>query len=201
MPETQPRVGEQRPGGRAERVRASVLEAASDLLTEVGYDRLSIDEVAARAGVHKTTVYRRWPTKPELVAAAVGVHSEQNIPIPDTGTVLGDLTALARGVVANIGSEGGSRRSRSIVAASATSDELTATMHSFWRGRLDVSMPLVERAIERGELPADTDPNLVIETLVGALWLRLLLTGEPLDDEFADRVAAIVAAGATHGDS
>lgn len=194
------RVGEQRPGGRAERVRSSILEAAFELLTEVGYGGLAVDEVASRAGVHKTTVYRRWPTKPELVAAAVGVQSEQNIPIPDTGTLSGDLVALARGVVANIGSQGGARRARSIVAASATSDELATTMHSFWSDRLALSMPVVERAIARGELADDVDPVLVIETLVGPIWLRLLLTGEPIDDEFADRVAALVAAGAGRRD-
>ena len=198
MTDNQPRVGEQRPGGRAERVRTAVLEATTDILAEVGYDRLSVDEVAARAGVHKTTVYRRWPTKAELIAAAVSVQGQENVPIPDTGTVLGDLGALAPAVVANIGSEGGARQSRSIVAASATSDELATAMHSFWADRMAVSRPVVERAIARGELPADTDATLVIETLVGPIWLRLLLTGEPINDDFADKVALLVAQGATH---
>jgi AcrR family transcriptional regulator len=178
-------------------VRTAVLEATSDLLTEVGYDRLSIDEVAARAGVHKTTVYRRWPTKPELIAAAVSVHSEQNVAIPDTGTLLGDLQALAREVAANIGSEGGALRSRSIVAAAATSDELTDSMHSFWAERLSASKPIIERAIERGELPPTSDANLIVETLIGPIWVRLLLTGETIDDDLADRVAELVTAGAT----
>ena len=97
MTESHARVGEQRPGGRAERVRNAVLEATAELLTEVGYDQLTIDEVAARAGVHKTTVYRRWPTKPELITAAASAHSEQNVPIPDTGTLLGDLEEGDRG--------------------------------------------------------------------------------------------------------
>jgi len=197
MTEPHPRVGEQRPGGRATRVRAAVLDATSDLLTEVGYDQFSVDEVAARAGVHKTTIYRRWPTKAELIADAVRVHSAENVPIPDTGSILGDLQALARSVVANIGSEGGSRRSRSIVAAAAHSEELAASMHSFWAERLAVSVPIVERAIDRGDLPAGTDPNLIIETVIGPIWVRLLLTGEPLDTDLADRVAELVTAGAT----
>ena len=196
MTATEQRVGEQRPGGRAARVRTAVLEATSELLTEVGYDRLTIDEVAERAGVHKTTVYRRWPTKPELVAEAVRVHSDENVPIPDTGTVLGDLQALASEVVANIGSDGGTRRSRSIAAAAATSDELAVGLHEFWVHRLTATAPIIERAVARGELPPDSDANLIIETLVGPIWLRVLLTGEPIDDDLAERVALLVATGA-----
>ncbi len=179
-------------------MRADVLAAAAEVLTAVGYDQMSVEEVAQRAGVHKTTVYRRWPTKAELVADAMRQHSEGAVPIPDTGTVLGDLQAFAREIVANIGSETGARRSRSVAAAAATSDELAASMYGFWQDRLAASTPIVERAIERGELPKGTDPKLIIETLIGPLWVRLLLTGEPLTDELADRVAELVTAGASH---
>ena len=196
MTQSQARFGEQRAGGRAARVRSAVLEATADLLTEVGYDQLTVDEVAARAGVHKTTVYRRWPTKPELITAAASAHSEQNVPIPDTRTLLGDLEALAASVVADISSEGGARRSRSVVVAAAASDQLAAGMHAFWAERLALSAPIIERAIDRGELPTTSDPNLIIKTVIGPIWIRLLLTGEPIDDDFADRVAELVAAGA-----
>lgn len=190
-----PRVGDQRPGGRAERVRHAVLAAASELLTEVGYDGMSVDAVAARAGVHKTTVYRRWPTKAELVADAAALHSAAAVPIPDTGTVVGDLQVLAREVVANIGSEAGARRSRSIAAAAATSDQLAEAMHGFWAHRLAVSSEIVERAVQRGELPPSADANLIIETVIGPLWVRLLLTGEPITDDFADQVVELVTDG------
>lgn len=193
-----PRVGEKRPGGRAARVRADVLAAAEALLSQVGYDQMSVEDVAKRAGVHKTTIYRRWPTKAELVADAVRQHSEQVVPIPDTGTVLGDLKVFARQIVGNIGTEEGGRRSRSITAAAATSDELSAGMHAFWQERLAASAPIVQRAIERGELPPHTDPNLIIETVIGPLWVRLLLTGEPLSDDLADQVAELVTTGAIH---
>ena len=197
MSTTRPRVGEQRPGGRAERVRTAVLGAAAELLTEVGYDKMSVEDVAARAGVHKTTVYRRWPTKAALTADAASLHSADAVPIPDTGTMVGDLRLLAREVVANIGTEGGARRSRSIAAAAATSDELATAMHGFWAHRLALSAEVVERAIHRGELPASIDANLIIETVIGPLWLRLLLTGEPITEELADQVVELVIAGAT----
>lgn len=173
-----------------------MLQATSELLMEVGYEQLTVEDVAARAGVHKTTVYRRWPTMPELVFEAVAEQSAEDVPIPDTGNLLDDLQILAREVVANIGTAGGARRSRSIVAAAATSDQLTAAMRSFWAARLANSAVIVERAIERNELPPDADPNLIIESLIGPLWVRLLLTGEPITDGLADRVAGFVAAGA-----
>lgn len=200
MTNTEPRVGQQRPGGRAARVRTDVLRSASELLTEVGYDKMSVEDVASRAGVHKTTVYRRWPTKAALVADAVAEQSAEAVPIPDTGTIAGDLQALARDVVAFIGNEGGARRSRSLVAAAAFSDELAEGMHAFWADRLARSGEVVERAIERGELPPGTEKNLIIESLIGPLWVRLLLTGEPITDDLADRVAQLVTTGATHTD-
>lgn len=200
MTGTKPRVGQQRPGGRAARVRGDVLRAVSELLIEVGYDGLSVEEVADRAGVHKTTVYRRWPTKPELVYDAVGVHSAEVVPVPDTGTLLGDLQAFARSVVANIGTETGGGRSRSLVAAAATSDQLTERMHAFWAERFALATTIVERAIERNEIAPGTDPDLLIETLIGPLWVRLLLTGRPITDDLADRVARLVTTGALHSD-
>ncbi len=196
MSTTDSRVGEQRPGGRAERVRTAVLRAAAEILTEVGYEKMRVEDVAVRAGVHKTTVYRRWPTKAALTADAASLHSADAVPIPDTGTIVGDLKLLAREVVVNVGTQEGSRRARSLAAAAATSDELTDAMHGFWAERLALSSRIVERAVQRGELPASTDANLVIETVIGPLWVRLLLTGEPVTEELADRVVELVTEGA-----
>ena len=172
-------------------MRSAVLDATSALLSEVGYDELSVEAVASRAGVHKTTVYRRWPTKPELIADAAQMQAAEAVPIPDTGTLHGDLQTLAREVVANIGSDGSARRARTLVAA-ACSGELADVLHSFWSDRLDASAAIIERAVDRGELSATINPTLIIEAVVGPLWLRLLLTGEPLDEEFADAIAELV---------
>jgi AcrR family transcriptional regulator len=192
----EPRVGERRPGGRAARVRTAVLRATAELLDSVGYEGVSYDEVARRAEVHKTTVYRRWPSKPELVADAVGLHSEEQVPIPDTGALATDLAALAASVAANLTAPGGERRSRSIVAAAATADDLAEALHVFMVRRITLAEPIVERAVARGELPAGVDARIVVEALVGPIWFRLLLTGEPLDDEFLDGVVAVVVRGA-----
>ena len=187
--------GEQRPGGRSARTRAAVLGATADLLAEVGYEDLTFEAVAHRAGVHKTTVYRRWPTKPDLVADAARERSDQLVAVPDTGTLLGDLIALARAVAANIGSDVGSAMTKTLVAAAATSPSVAAATHAFWAERLRLTGAIVERAVARGELPSGIDSNIVIESLVGALYVRLLLTGEPLGGEVADQIARAVAEG------
>ncbi len=195
--DTTPRVGEQRPGGRAARVRGAVLAATAELLDEVGYEAATYDEIARRAGVHQTTVYRRWPTKPELVADALDLHSEDHVPIPDTGSLRGDLAAVGSAVAANVSSVGGRRRSLSVVAASAHSEELASTVHRFMSRRVTLAEPLVANAIARGELPDDTDARAIVEALVGPIWFRLLLTGEPIDAAFVDAMVGLVERGST----
>jgi len=188
-------VGTRRPGGRSARVRDAVLAATNDLLSEDGYEALRVEAVAARAGVHKTTVYRRWPSKAVLVADAARERSRRMVPVPDTGSFAGDLRALARAIAANIGSPEGARRTRTLVVAAATSTDVAEVSLDFWAERFALTGTIVDRAVERGELPERTDSRLVIETLIGPMYVRLLLTGEPVDRAFADRVAALVAAG------
>jgi AcrR family transcriptional regulator len=192
---TRSRVGDARPGGRTARTRAAVLDATLELLAEAGYGELSIERVADRAGVHKTTVYRRWPTKVDLVAAATRERSRVHVPVPDSGNLAGDLRALARSVAATL------RSSRvmtaNLVAATATSADLAVETRAFWVERLELTRVIVDRAIARGEVADSCDPHVIIETLVGPLYLRLLLTGEPIGDRVADEIADLVAAGAT----
>ena len=173
-----------------------MLRATTELLDEVGYDGVGYEDVAARAGVHRTTVYRRWPSKADLVSDALELHSEERVPVPDTGSLRGDLRSLAAAIAANISPAGGSRRSPSIVAAAAHSPEVAQAVHHFMSRRVAMTQLVVDQAIGRGELPSTTDPNLIIEALVAPLWFRLLLTGEPLDDDFLDRLVELVASGA-----
>jgi AcrR family transcriptional regulator len=191
------RVGERRPGGRSARVRAAVLDAAAELLAQTAYEDLSVEDVATRAGVHKTTVYRRWPTKADLVADATRARSQGAVPIPDTGSLHGDLRAFARAIAKNLGSEVGGQMTRTLVAASVTSQDVQARTPLFWVERLALSRQIIDRAIARGELAETADANLIIEALIGPLYVRLLLTGEPIDAALADRVAGLVAAGAS----
>src|SRR5215216_5271004 len=96
--------GSVRPGGRTARTRAAVLDATLDELASRGWDRVSVETIAARAGVHKTTVYRRWGGKDQLVAEAVEAEADSRVQVPDSGDIGQDLRAAARaGVFARPG--------------------------------------------------------------------------------------------------
>lgn len=173
-------------------MRTAVLDATLAELAASSYEELRIDDIAQRAGVNKTTVYRRWSTKAELVADAALANSQRAVPIPDTGSLEEDLRALVRSVAANIGTDPGARVIRNLVAAACGVDDAAAGMTAFWSERVALSRAIVDRAVERGELDHDADAGLIIETLIGGLYVRLLLTGRPITTDVADAIASIV---------
>jgi AcrR family transcriptional regulator len=170
-----------RPGGRSARVRAAVLQAAFDVLVEAGYDAMTLPEVARRAGVHPATVYRRWKTKPGLLAEAMLDLTAQLAPLPDTGSLRGDLEQLLTGTITVLDLQ----PTRALLAALATAvdpdPDVTRARDEFWALRLDHARTIVDRAIARGELPRRTDPESLLELLVGPAYLRALVTGRPRD--------------------
>lgn len=169
-----------RPGGRSARVRQAVLDAAFAELGEKGYGGLSIEAVALRSGVAKTTVYRRWPTRDELVADALDSRSDRNEQVPDTGTLRGDLNEFCEGVRAKLTSNHGKAMLKSLVAAVDQSPEVVETVQRFWRERRDVGAHLIERWIRRGVLRPDTNADLLVEAILAPVYLRVLLPGGPL---------------------
>ncbi len=169
-----------RPGGRSARVRRAVLDAAFAELGEKGYGGLSIEAVALRSGVAKTTVYRRWPTRDELVADALDSRSDRYEHVPDTGSLRGDLKDFCEGVRAKLTSNHGKAMLKSLVAAVDQSPEVVETVQRFWRERLDVGGNLIERWTRRGVLRPDTDADLLVEVILAPIYLRVLLPGGPL---------------------
>ena len=169
-----------RPGGRSARVRQAVLDAAFAELGEKGYGGLSIEAVALRSGVAKTTVYRRWPTRDELVADALDSRSDRYEPVPDTGSLRGDLKEFCEGVRAKLTSNHGKAMLKSLVAAVDQSPEVIETVQRFWRERRDVGGRLVERWIRKGVLRPETDADLLVEVILAPIYLRVLLPGGPL---------------------
>ncbi|MDQ6669318.1 MAG: TetR/AcrR family transcriptional regulator [Chloroflexota bacterium] len=188
-----------RPGGRTARVRDAVLAATLEELADSGYASLSIDAVARRSGIHKTTVYRRWPTREALVAETLDSRSGRMAPFPDTGSLRGDLITFGSAIVNNLNASHGRALVKTLVEAVDQSPELLARTRSFWRERLGMAADLVQRAIQRGELPTDTDPDFVIEGLIAPLYLRLLVTGEPLSRDLVERVVDLLLDGALRG--
>ncbi|MGK8556214.1 TetR/AcrR family transcriptional regulator [Nocardia gipuzkoensis] len=175
-----------RPGGRSARVVAAVRQATLDLLLRQGYDGFEIPDVARLAGVHPTTIRRRWPDKQDLVADAALTHMDEQIPIPDTGSLRADLIQLVNEVVAVLARPPLLALLRTQVAL-ADSARIRVASRRFWTARFEGSAPIVERAIARGELPGDTDPLEFNEVAIAPVYLRILVTGEPVDDCFIHR--------------
>ncbi|MEU8801862.1 TetR/AcrR family transcriptional regulator [Spirillospora sp. NPDC048819] len=196
---TAPGPGTVRPGGRTARVRDAVREATLAELAEHGYPGLTVDGVAARSGVHKTTVYRRWGNAEGLVADALELAAGEPWPVPDTGTLAGDLRAIARLVLTGFTDPGQGPVARAFVLAAAQSTGAARALHAFFARRHEQSAAVVERAIGRGEAPAGTDAADVVRVAVAPLYYRLFVTGEAVDEAAADRAAAAAAAAARAG--
>lgn len=168
--------------------REAICAAVFELLGEVGYDRMSMDAVAARARASKATIYRAWENKPELVMEALTQRYGDTPDAPDTGSLRGDLTSLLTAACTVVNGDDGAIVMGLLTAASRDAD-LARTMH---RVLYDMKHPLYEtmlgRAVARGEVPAGTDAHLLHE-LVHALVLTKRLQGsEALDEAYVARV-------------
>ncbi|MFB6990888.1 TetR/AcrR family transcriptional regulator [Streptomyces sp. NPDC056304] len=187
-----------RPGGRTARTRAAVLEATIDQLTEAGYAGLSVDAVARRAGVHKATLYRRWGTADGLLLDALTLFADRSVAMPDTGTLDGDLRDIARSALAVLTDRAGQALIRAVVSAGRDA-QVAQVIRAFWTRHNTMVTRVVDRAADRGELPAGTEAADVARAIGAPLYMRLLVTAEPLDTAAADQSAAAVAAAARAG--
>ncbi|MFI1360368.1 TetR/AcrR family transcriptional regulator C-terminal ligand-binding domain-containing protein [Streptomyces sp. NPDC020898] len=194
-----PGPGTVRTGGRTARVRAAVLRAAGDILAEQGFAHLDLADVARRADVGRTTVYRRWATVTGLVADLLADMAEQSLPRKDTGSLLGDLTANATLVQRTLADPRQGALFRAVIAA-ATCDVRTAdALRHFYDVRVAEWSPCVEQAVQRGELPPGTDAPTVVRAVSAPLYYTLLTTGAPPDPAAATRAAQAACAAAKAG--
>jgi AcrR family transcriptional regulator len=191
--------GTTRPGGRTARVAESVFAAAIAELSSRDYADISVESIAARAGVHKTTVYRRWGSKPEIIRQALAGAADATIPVPDTGSLAEDLRALARAVHGVLSAPQGAAITRSLVVGGLSSPEIASLMSQFWAGRLAAISLIVDRATGRGELPPATDPAALMHAVAAPLYYELLVTRAPVTERDADRSAAAALAAARAG--
>ncbi|NEY33783.1 TetR family transcriptional regulator [Streptomyces sp. PRKS01-65] len=164
---------------RGERMRQAVLAATVELLSSQGLAGATVAAVARSAGVHETSVYRRWKTRENLILDALTTELDSALPIPDTGRVredlLGFFTTLARLL--------GTAQGRALLRLSVERDDtLDDRRGPYWSDRLERAGVMVRRGVERGELAADADPGLLIEAVSGPLFVRVLLSGAPLDE-------------------
>ncbi|MFD0255635.1 TetR/AcrR family transcriptional regulator C-terminal ligand-binding domain-containing protein [Streptomyces sp. NPDC127113] len=191
--------GTVRPGGRTARVRSAVLRAAGDALAEHGLAGLDLADVARRAEVGRTTVYRRWGTPAHLVADLLADMAEQSLPRTESGSLLGDLRANARLVQRTLTDPRQGALFKAVLAAATCDPQTAAALQRFYEVRVAEWEPCARQAVDRGELPAATDTREVIRAVSAPLYYRLLTTGDPLDEAAADRAAEAAAAAARAG--
>ena len=175
----------QRGRPRSEDARNAVLGAASDLLLEQGLAAVSMDAVAARAGVSKATIYRWWPTKETLALDAL-YHEWAAVPQPrDTGSLRGDLISLLRPWAKIAGQRPYGRVIAALVTEAQTDPEFGRQYRTrFVEPRRDQARAIFRRAIERGEIPAATKTEVALDLLYGPVYHRLLHGHAPLNDRF-----------------
>jgi AcrR family transcriptional regulator len=178
----------------------SILAATLEILNEQGYGALTIEGVAARAGVGRPTIYRRWPSKPALVVAALVQSSRLAQPVVDTGSLRRDLLAVQRQLVELMNSPASRRVTAGLVADLATDPELAQKYVSdYLAPRRATVWQVLQRGVDRGELAADADFSFVYDLLVGPLFMRAVVWGQALEPGAAEQTTdTILTAFAPH---
>jgi len=173
---------------REERVDAAITGALRALLSEVGYRGLTMEAVAARAGVGKATVYRRYRSKLDLVFANI-IHPS-TLQAPDTGSLRGDLAVLGRTIVADLGLPASRAAVPGLLADLADAPQLREHFHSvFIASERTVVAEILDRARGRGELVGSVDPDLVHAQLLGSIFAAIFLLDLPPSDQLGTRLA------------
>jgi AcrR family transcriptional regulator len=181
---------------RGEPVVRGVMEATMEELAHTGYGALRIEDVAARAGVNKTTVYRRWPTKEELVRAALQSLTAGRFVAPNNGSLRADMLEIARAMVAMCSSCEGEGLFRMILAAGPDS-ELMAIAKSMKKANEALPRSVIERAEARGELVPGVDALLLFHVLVSAVHHRIWMEREAVNEAFLVSLVDLLLYGAT----
>jgi AcrR family transcriptional regulator len=168
--------------------REAICQAVYELLSKVGYDRMTMDAIANLAKASKATIYRMWIDKPELVADSLKCHFGETQELPDTGSLRGDLLTLM-GVACEITNGGLGEVIAGVMTAAAHDERLAETLSkSLFEDKQRLHAELVARAVARGEIHPDTDPTLLHEVMHSMVSGRMLWSLGPLDDEFSVHV-------------
>jgi AcrR family transcriptional regulator len=179
---------EQRRGRpRSEQCDRAIEAAVLDLVVEHGFAGMSIEGVAARAGVAKTTIYRRWDSKEALVVDAFMRRARERVVSPDTGRLRTDLIEMLRAFLRNLQLDGGLMQA--FIAEQRRHPPLAEAFRStFLKERRAVIRAVLDRGVARGELAPGADLELLADVGAAMLWYRFIITGAPLDDDLPDRI-------------
>jgi AcrR family transcriptional regulator len=174
----------------------NVLEAALTHLADVGFERFSIPRVAELAGVNKTSVYRRWPGNTELIQEALRSVVSQGDEPTNTGTLRGDLVALAKTVAVFMQSHRGTAVIRILLTEGANPDMRALGEMTYRNVASQAPGKVIQRAVERGELARDADPSLLLFALAGAILHRVFVERREASDAFVGQIVDLVLDGA-----
>lgn len=171
---------------RSKRAHEAILAATTSLLEAKGYNGLSIEAVAAQAGVGKQTIYRWWPSKAALVMEAYSAMVAQEIVIPDSGRLEEDLYLFFEQIFSRLSSSGFGKAIAGLLTEAQTDPVLAAEfLDGFVDWRRKVVRQLLEKGLSRGEVAPETDLEIAVDSLFGSMWYRLLIGHAPLDQQFA----------------
>jgi AcrR family transcriptional regulator len=190
--------GGKRPPGRprSEESRQSILRSTLKLLKQQGgFPELSIEAIAADANVGKTTVYRWWPTKAALVADAFSASADEELRFPNTGSVQSDMSLQMRRLIRIFRSRRGKVVAALLAGGQSDPELIEAFRDRFLWPRRRQAYQTLQRGIDRGELPADIDLDLVLDSLYGPIYMRFLIRHDKLEESFADEICGLVLRG------
>lgn len=196
---TAPRSKRSRGPGRPrdEQARHRILKAALDLMDEKAFAQVTAEAIAERAGTSKATVYRWWPNKAAVVIEAFREAIAPELPLHDTGSLRGDLTAQVRNFARVLSGRGG-RMLRSFVVAARSDPEVAAAFRSIWSNpRRAEAKQMLRLKQASGQLRSDADLDLVLDSLYGPLYYRFLVKNEHPSQKYAEALADLVITGLT----
>lgn len=181
---------------RTERTRAVVLAAAAELLSEEGLERITIDAIAERSGVARSTIYRHWPERHRLFIEAFEQICELPSP-PDTGTLDGDLRAVATELASGLSAETWGRSLPALVGAAGHDDDIRAAQRDFNAQRRAITRTVFECAVQRGEIDATRDLDTAVIRFVAPFFFAQLVAHVALDAAFIDNMVRATVAELT----
>ncbi|ENV08489.1 hypothetical protein F966_03163 [Acinetobacter higginsii] len=175
-----------RTGGRAERLVIAIYKAVYDLLKTMNYEEIEIPEIARLAQVNKTTIYRRWSSKEGLILEVVQSKIKEEISLPNTGNLNDDLTLFLKMIAQSLETP----FTLNILKASLSNQEMSVnnTRECFWNERFLLAQPLIDRAVERGELSENVQVREFFELAAGPIFYRVLIIGELVSDGDIKRI-------------
>jgi AcrR family transcriptional regulator len=181
---------------RSEQAHSAILRSTLKLLGQNGFSELTIESVAARAGVGKATVYRWWPNKAALIADAFASSTTRKLHFPDTGSVRTDMSQQMRQLIKIFSSRRGRIVSAILGGGQSDRDLIAAFRERFLWPRRREAYATLRRGILRGELRKDVDMDLLLDSLYGPIYMRFLIRHDKLTPEFVDSLCELVLAGA-----